>query len=216
MVKVKEILKRITLRRLIVLIILLIFNSYAWFLYNTRILGSLTTRVVAWKVTFKYEDEEVVNSVPLFIDIIYPGMDEVKFEVETYNLGEKNAIVYFEIRELRILDEVFKVGELDEEEEKYTPQRLYDMLTDGTYPFDFEIKIENDGDMEAETGKCTITIYFNWEFELDDEEFDEQEIKDKNKLDTKYGELAYEFNKENPDIPSIEMKINIIASQTIN
>ena len=37
-----------------------------------------------------------------------------------------------------------------------------------TYPFVLTITVDNDGEMIAEVGTCSITIALNWDFELDD------------------------------------------------
>lgn len=50
--KIIKILKKIKLRNLIVLIILLAFNTYAWFIYTTRVSSELTAHVSSWDVEF--------------------------------------------------------------------------------------------------------------------------------------------------------------------
>lgn len=50
--KIIKILKKIKLRNLIVLIILLAFNTYAWFIYTTRVSSEITAHVSSWDVEF--------------------------------------------------------------------------------------------------------------------------------------------------------------------
>ena len=41
--------KYLTLKALIILVVLLAFNSYAWFVFATKVSGGLTASVVAFK-----------------------------------------------------------------------------------------------------------------------------------------------------------------------
>ena len=45
--------KYVKLRTLIILVVLLVFNSYAWFVFATRVSGGLSAHVTSWNVTFK-------------------------------------------------------------------------------------------------------------------------------------------------------------------
>ena len=212
---IKEFFKKITLRKLIILILLLMFNSYAWFIYATKVYNSITTRIVAWDVTFKAGEEEIVTTLLIDVERIYPGMEEFTQIVEAKNLGEMDAVLTYAIREMTILGTTYTAGEEYEVGLFYTPEQLYEILTSADYPFVFEIRVENDGEMLKEGGQCTLTISVTWEFELNDMEFNQIEIDTQNELDTQYGEMAYEYHKEHPELPSIQLTIDIIASQVV-
>lgn len=100
---IKNFFKKITLRRMLILIFLLMFNSYAWFIYATKVFNSVTTTVAAWEVKFHSGETEVVNTVAVNIPVIYPGMEEFTEEITATNLGEKDAVLTFAIREIKIL-----------------------------------------------------------------------------------------------------------------
>ena len=142
MKKVKDFFKKITLRRLIVLIILLMFNSYAWFIYATKVYSSLTTHVVAWEIKFQSGLDEIVSNMIINVEKIYPGMEDFEQELDAQNAGETDAIVTYAIREMTILGTTYSTADGD-----YTPDDLLGMLQDGRYPFEFSIIISNDGEM---------------------------------------------------------------------
>lgn len=50
--KVVQILKKIKLRNIVILIILLAFNTYAWFVYTTKVSLDMSAHVSAWDVEF--------------------------------------------------------------------------------------------------------------------------------------------------------------------
>jgi len=177
--KIKEILKTISLRRLFILIFLLIFNAYAWFVFITRGETSITTHVASWEIQFKNSEEQIVSVIEIDIEKIYPGMEPYIYTMEANNLGEMNAVVTYEIREISILGEVYTVGVDD-----LTTEDLLTMLTDGTYPFDIQVVMDNDGEIEAETGVCEIKIIFTWDYELEGELVTDQEKEDRNARDT--------------------------------
>lgn len=73
---------------MIVLILLLVFNAYAWFIYATRASLDLTTHVAAWEISFDAGESQSDTSVILEIDRIYPGMEDYIKEIKVYNRGE--------------------------------------------------------------------------------------------------------------------------------
>ena len=42
--------KKVKISNLILLIVLLMFNSYAWFIYNTKVSTSLSAKIEAWDI----------------------------------------------------------------------------------------------------------------------------------------------------------------------
>ena len=46
--------KKVKISNLILLIVLLMFNSYAWFIYNTKVSTSLSAKIEAWDINAKY------------------------------------------------------------------------------------------------------------------------------------------------------------------
>ena len=57
--KQRRIKNRVTIRTLFLLIITLIFNTYAWFTYFNTISANMTAHVDKWHIQFKIDDEVV-------------------------------------------------------------------------------------------------------------------------------------------------------------
>ena len=52
MQKLIKIMKKIKIKNILILILLLLFNTYAWFIYTTKVSTDLTAHVSAWNVDF--------------------------------------------------------------------------------------------------------------------------------------------------------------------
>ena len=57
--------KYLTLKTLIILVVLLAFNSYAWFVFATKVSGGLTAHVTSWNITFQIGDDETITNVEI-------------------------------------------------------------------------------------------------------------------------------------------------------
>lgn len=74
-----KILKKIKIRN--ILILLLIFNTYAWFVYATKVSSSMSVHVSSWNVEFSIGEDETVTNILIKVERVYPGMEtfEKKF-----------------------------------------------------------------------------------------------------------------------------------------
>ncbi len=63
MSKVIKVLKKIKLRNLLILIVLLAFNTYAWFVYTTKVSTGLNAHVSAWDVEFVGKNRTVLYQI---------------------------------------------------------------------------------------------------------------------------------------------------------
>ena len=109
--------KRIKLRNLILLILLLSFNSYAWFIYATKVSTGMSAHISSWNVHFQAGEEEIKTEIMLDFDIIYPGMEIQSKTVTAYNTGETLANLSYEIKTIRILDTTYTTSETLTQEE---------------------------------------------------------------------------------------------------
>ena len=196
----KQILKRVKLRTIIILIMLLMFNSYAWFVFQTKVSGRISAHIEAWDVMFKAGNDETVSNVEFNVDRIYPGMTDYVQEIQAYNDGEKPAKVSYIIREVTILGETYtnEVG-----------TDLSALIASNTYPFHISIVIDNEI-MDAGNGSSKIVISVKWPFEQGTNTID---IEQKDLLDTQWGEQAADFYRANPNVPSINIKVELKATQ---
>ena len=194
--KIIKILKKIKLKDLIIIIILLAFNTYAWFIYSTKVSGELTAHVSAWEVEFTAKDMGIESDIVIEVERIYPGMETYEKEIEVINKGELNIYIDYEIKSLKIMDEYYEVSE----ESEITSQDIENKMQT-EYPF--KILIEKDGTaLEDGTGNGKFTISVEWPFESGDDE-----------LDTKWGNKAYEYYSLHPGENCITLNVELKALQ---
>lgn len=188
-----RIIKTVKLKTLILLIVLLSFNSYAWFIYATKVSSGMNAHITSWNVKFKAGDEDITTNVVFDVDKIYPGMEDQTKTLTAYNEGEMIAQLSYDIKQIRILDTTYTASET------LTSEEIESLLAD--YPFKLTFAIDN-SNLNAENGSATFIIMLTWDFESGDDA-----------LDTAWGERAYEYNKNNPNSPSIHAEIEVRATQ---
>ena len=194
MKKIFKIIKKIKLRHLIILLFLLMFNTYAWFIYTTKVNTTIDAHVSSWNVEFISKEGGVESNLLVSVDKIYPGMTPFEYDVNVKNEGEMRAKLDYEIRTIRIMDDNYIVSDTlsSQEIENQIKQK---------YPFKINI-ISNDSKMDPNGGTGNFKIIVSWDYESGDDS-----------KDTEYGNKAYQFYKDNPDEKSIEMNLILKAVQ---
>ena len=194
MKKIFKIIKKIKLRHLIILLFLLMFNTYAWFIYTTKVNTTIDAHVSSWNVEFISKEGGVESNLLVSVDKIYPGMTPFEYDVNVKNEGEMKAKLDYEIRTIRIMDDNYIVSDTlsSQEIENQIKQK---------YPFKINI-ISNDSKMDPKGGTGNFKIIVSWDYESGDDS-----------KDTAYGNKAYQFYKDNPDEKSIEMNLILKAVQ---
>jgi len=187
-------LKRVKLRHLVLLIIILSFNSYAWFIYSTKVSTGMTAHVTSWNVTFQVGDEMVESNLTIDLDRIYPGMEPYEKEIIVQNKGEAKASLSYEIESITVFGNQYVVGD------NFTAEELETMIK-GEYPFKINI-ITNEENMEEDGGNGSFKVTVEWPFESDNDE-----------LDTYWGERAYEYYSLHPNSTSLQIIIKLMAMQ---
>lgn len=194
-----KIMKKVKIKNILILIMLLLFNTYAWFIYATRVATDVTAHVSSWNVEFIGSEGEITTNLEVSIGRIYPGMERFEKVVEVHNKGETKAKLDYQIEELKVMGEKFIVNETN----GTTSQEIVNKM-ENEYPF--KIRVEKDDLLLSEgTGSGKFIISLDWDFESEDENSDE--------LDTLWGNKAYEFYSLNPGENSIEVKMTLIATQ---
>ena len=194
MKKIFKIIKKIKLRHLIILLFLLMFNTYAWFIYTTKVNTTIDAHVSSWNVEFISKEGGVESNLLVSVDKIYPGMTPFEYDVNVKNEGEMKAKLDYEIRTIRIMDDNYIVSDTlsSQEIENQIKQK---------YPFKINI-ISNDSKMDPKGGTGNFKIIVSWDYESGDDS-----------KDTEYGNKAYQFYKDNPNEKSIEMNLILKAVQ---
>ena len=190
----KKVLKKAKLRTLLLLIILLSFNSTAWFIFATKVENGISAKVVAWNVAFVTGENELLEYINFDIDNIYPGMTEYTEKIEVTNNGESIAQLKYEIQDARILDSTYIV-----DDNVITSNSLLSSLSND-YPFKIRVGVSNDEIAPGE--KAHFYVKVMWEYESGNDE-----------ADTYWGTKAYDFHEQYKDKNSIELNLVISAVQ---
>ncbi len=192
--------------RLIFLIVLIAANTFAWFIYATKVDTNISVHVRSWKVVFEAEDNEITNVVNVVTDSIYPGMDDYEYDISAYNRGEVAANMSYIILEARLLDDEYITvegrGERGEQVQSgdLTSAALETQLAQD-YPFTITFDVTNTV-IDEEDGREDFTVSIVWPYENNQDEDD-----------TTWGIAAYDFKEDNPTLPSIFIKVKVIITQ---
>ncbi len=199
MYKVLKIMKKIKIRNLIILILLLVFNAYAWFVYTTRVSLDLSAHVSSWDVQFVAKDGGISSDMIIKVENFYPGMEDFEKIIEVQNRGEVNVELSYEIESVRIMDETIEKND----ETGVTSESIEEKLKND-YPFKINI-VKDDSNLITGSGNGSFKITVVWPYESGDDE-----------ADTNWGRKAYEYYENNPDKECIELKLVLKATQAKN
>ena len=190
--KRRKILKKVRLKTLFLLAITLASNSFAWFIYTTKVSSNISAKVREWNVTFEANGQVVEKTIEINIDSLYPGMNAYNQTLTAANSGESKAQITYEIVSTNILgDNLVNYN--------YSNEDILNYLKNN-YPFTIEISSTNS--IIEPNGKEKINITVSWPYESGDDE-----------KDTYWGNLAYNYHQANPGKPSIVLVIKISAIQ---
>ena len=84
-----KVLKKIKIKNIIILILLIIFNTYAWFIYATRVSSEISVHISSWNVEFSVGEDETVTNILIAVERIYPGMENTEKNVTVKNTAGK-------------------------------------------------------------------------------------------------------------------------------
>lgn len=203
-----QILKRVlTPKTLVILILLLAANSFAWFIYINRVDNDMEVFVRAWRVLFESGDEEVTDYLNINIDAMYPGMEEYYYDLTAYNMSDVPAHMSYQILEVTILGNLLLTvegraerGESPNASDLTSVEMAAKLATD--YPFSILFNLTTDN-MAAEVGVSTYETRVNWPFESGDDV-----------LDTQWGTAAFNYREANPSKASIILRVKISIVQS--
>lgn len=113
---IKKLKRSLRLKLIFVIAIFLSFNTFAWFIYSSKVENSITAHVRAWRIEFEAGENGNFEYINFDIENIYPGMPNYSNFINIVNQGETIAHITFEITSVRILDEEYNVEEYSQEE----------------------------------------------------------------------------------------------------
>ena len=182
----RKIFKKVRLRTIFLLAITLASNSFAWFIYTTKVSSSITAKVREWNVTFDINGAVVEKIIEMNVDSLYPGMPTYSQTLTASNSGGAKAEITYEIVKADVLGtDLMALG--------YDNNHLFNYLANN-YPFSITLTVSNPIiNLHSEEN---ITISVSWPYESGDDE-----------TDTYWGTEAHAFHTANPDTPSISLII---------
>ena len=196
MSKFLKIIKKIKLRNLIILVVLLAFNTYAWFIYTTQVSLDLTAHVSAWDVEFVSKEGGITSNMLIEVERVCPGMDNFEKIIEVNNRGEVGATLSYERESLKIMGNTLEVSETS----GFTSEDIENKMKT-EYPFKINIEKDDEGLVNG-TGNGSFRITVEWPFESGDDA-----------KDTEWGNRAYEYYSLHPGENCIELKLILKATQ---
>lgn len=197
---------KLKISRIIFLIVLVASNTFAWFIYASKVDSEVSVHIRAWNVVFEGGDTQVSNTINFDVDSVYPGMADYSSDITAYNYSEMSASMTFYLLEARILDETYVTvegrGEYGETvlETDLTSAELIEQLEED-YPFTISFSTSS-GIIDSEDGEETFTLSVVWPYESNNDE-----------LDTQWGIAANEYKESNPSDSSIAIKVKITIIQ---
>lgn len=191
--KVKKLKKKLRRSTLFFLVLMLITNSFAWFIYTSKVSNSINAHVKSWLVTFDQDGNPLEDTVEFTIDSIYPGMKDFTDSITINNSGETTAYITYQVTSIKVFDEVLDTS-------SYTSDELISFLNT-KYPFLLTFEVSDD---EIETSNTSsFNVKLSWPYESGRDE-----------LDTYYGKKSYDFSQNYPEENQIEIVVKIKASQS--
>ena len=217
----EEILKSdLKIKTVIILVMTLLVNTYAWFIYVDTVSTKLQMHIKGWNFNMTNVDPD--NEFLFQVEEVYPGMDPSSKTMTAQNLGETHSTVRCEFEQIRVFDDVYRVGQTytkpDGSTAEYTSDDLFDLLN--SYPFKTTIyfdttqyigvPIQMDPSEGTNISEMDIKFEVTWDYEIAG---DAAAVAAQDAIDTEWGEKAYEFKKTNTSDYCVEVKLRVVAEQ---
>lgn len=218
------VLKKHKIGILVVIFLIMVSSTFAWFIYNRTVDMALHAHVRAWNIELGDDMGEEVYEIA--IDALYPGMASIDTSqsadggIPIVNNGEVTANVSILINSLTLFGEIQIPGEdftLEVSDDGKT------FIVKG-YPFVLTFTLDA-SQVTGNGGKSALNYSLVWDFDNDEAEcmLDEDGNPiDYNRCDaedTALGEASYEFAEANKDVanpPSslvIQMQMNVTQAE---
>ena len=210
------------IRILILLAVMLIVTTYAWFYVDKDVsVGNIRGVVTEWDVEYSIDDVVITTEeVVIACDEFYPGMPEFTKKIKTSNKTETGADIKYELKSVKIFG-VEKLDELKANGNVTEAGTTTNVFSKEEYPFNAGFSYDTDviGGIDPITGNPTpnshaeLTVFANWSYERQSASKTKAE---NDTLDTYYGEEAYEYyqNEElSEQYSPLEITIEITSAR---
>ena len=182
---IKHLLKKNKIFILVLLVMFLLANTYAWFIYNKIVSSDITGHVKAWDLSLEGAEED---NLTFEIGEMYPGMPTYEQKFTLVNNGDVSASISLGINSLQILGDTY----IPDNNVPGETSQDYISKLQNDYPF--IVTFTTSGNSVTSGSSVDITFRVEWPFEstrqntgMTPEELDE--------WDTEWGEKAYEFQQ---------------------
>ncbi len=217
----EEILKSdLKIKTVMILVMTLLVNTFAWFVYVDTVSTKLQMHIKGWN--FNMTNVDPNNEFLFQVEEVYPGMEPSSKTMTAQNLGETHSTVRCEFEEIRVFDDVYRIGEdytkPDGSTAQYTSDDLFNLLK--TYPFKTSIyfdttlytgvPIEMAPSAGTNISEKDIKFEITWDYEIAG---NDEQVAAQDAIDTEWGEKAYDFKKANTSDYCIEVKLRVVAEQ---
>ena len=191
------------IRILILLTVMLIVSTYAWFSVEKDVsVSNIRGIVTEWDVEYSIDDVAITTEeIIIACDEFYPGMPDFNKNIKVTNKTETGADLKFEVISVKIfgeekLPDMISHGDIVIDE----GNKKIDLFTTEEYPFEAGLEynrnaidgIDPDTGEPLETSHAEIKVSAKWTYERSGAT--KNEIAN-DELDTSYGERAYEYYK---------------------
>ncbi len=215
----KRIKRELKIKTVLAVILALLVNTYAWFIYISVVTTKVNIHVKSWDFELSVADQS--QNFDFTVEQVYPGMPSAKKEIIAKNNGETEAVLTCEINKIRIFDEEIVANQEYEMEDgsrvTYTPKELLEkLLTD--YPFKVKIFV-NDQQYNPEqeyplTNGELANVYLQVDWDFETGEVAENGIADGDEKDTYYGQKSYEFMQDPANEGKYSMVVELVIKAT--
>lgn len=145
--------KRVVIRSLLLIALLLVVNTFAWFTYISRAGVTLNGSVIDWDISFLNENG-AVKDIQIDITDMKPGMIPFEYKIQIQNNSDVAANIKYDIKSVKLLGtELLQEGQEDQIEESLKTE----------YPFVLELITEKDDIGINEMINFKITL--NWDYQ---------------------------------------------------
>ena len=207
--------KGLTVKTVLLLLVTLIINTYAWFIYISTVNASISMHIKNWDIQFS--DNVVDESFNFNVERIYPGMDDAEQLITIRNNGETDGKLQCAITSFKIFEETYELGtEYDDGHGgtiQYTSADLLNMIT-SNYPFTITLSVDGTeyiAGTEIPIGTTdTVNVLFKvvWPYETGTTE---TEISSNDEIDTYWGKKAYSYTYSTGEYAiEVTMRLEVI------
>ena len=186
--------KRVSAKMLLILIVTLSANSFAWFIYANRVSAGVQATVKAWNITFEVDEGEITEYITVDVDELYPGKSFSK-DITITNNGDTDADLSYEINSVTLFGVTTQYTEADN-------ANIAALIASIQQNYPFTITPTFSNAVLASHGTATFNISINWPYESGDDA-----------KDTQWGANAYTYAQAHPNTPSLQLALRIKATQ---